>query len=164
MAKKDLKKRKAADAAALATGHGSWPHARRHRESADGSYQRAFLNESGRPDDPLRNGMPRACTSWDPAESLWSVVPSLSATDPSRAHRYSHRYHSHRVAFTLIDKPCQPAVERGEDSAALNCGGQQHGVRDLSIALKAADDLLGQVGDGAIKGPERVRLQLPESL
>ena len=80
------------------------------------------------------------------------------------AHQHSHRYYSNRVVFTLVDKSRQPAVERGQDSAALNCGSQQHGVRDLSISLKTADDLLGQVDDGAIKGPERVRLQLPEPL
>ena len=76
----------------------------------------------------------------------------------------SNRYHSNRVAFTLIDKVCQPAVERSQGSTPLNRGGQQYGVRDLSISLKTADNLLGQVGDGAIKGPERVRLQLPEPL
>ena len=43
----------------------------------------------------------------------------------------------------LVDKLCEPAVERGQGSTALNCGGQQNGVRDLSVSLKAADDLAG---------------------
>ena len=68
------------------------------------------------------------------------------------------------MPFTLIDKSCQAAVKRSQGPAALNGDGQQHGIRDLSISLKAADDLLGQVDDGSIKGPERVRFQLSEPL